>query len=57
MLQSIFEFQPQKRIPGWIYHVLSVSAGLAYAILGVSYDDLGKGVLLACAIVEGSFIE
>jgi hypothetical protein len=56
MLQSIFEFQPQKRIPGWIYHVLSVSAGLVYVIFAVSYDDLGKGVLLACSVIDGSFI-
>lgn len=57
IIQSIFEFQAKNKVPGWVYHVLPHSAGITYVILALSYHDIGKGVMLTCAMEYGSFIE
>ena len=57
IMQSITEFQPKKRITGKTYHAMSIGAGLLYVVFSLIYSDIGKGVMLTCAMEYGSFIE
>jgi hypothetical protein len=40
-----------------MYHAISIGAGLLYVIFSLIYSDIGKGVMLTCAMEYGSFIE
>lgn len=58
ILQTIFQYQTKSKSSSVIYHVIPHAAGIFYAVLaGPVYHDIGKGVMLTCAMEYGSFIE
>lgn len=57
ILKTISKSQSKNQTSGWLYHMLSLTAGFFYISLAALFDDIGKGVMLTCAMGYGTLIE